>query len=90
MPAVLSDAPSPTVASPAAPAATGQVTNPAMPGKTFLFAHWEGGGNTPPMLALVRRLLARGHSVRVLSDPCSRTEIETAGAGFAAWTRLIS
>ena len=25
--------------------------------KRFLFAHWEGGGNTPPMLAVVRRLL---------------------------------
>jgi hypothetical protein len=25
-------------------------------GRRFLFAHWEGGGNTPPMLAIVRRL----------------------------------
>ncbi len=53
----------------------------------FLFAHWEGGGNTPPMLAVVRRLIARGHAVTVLSDPCNRPEIEAAGAAFRSWTR---
>ena len=57
------------------------------PTRSFLFAHWEGGGNTPPMLAVVRRLLARGHTVRVISDPCNRTEVEETGASFAAWTR---
>jgi len=55
--------------------------------RSFLFAHWEGGGNTPPMLAVVRRLLARGHAVRVMSDPCNRDEVETIGATFAPWTR---
>ena len=55
--------------------------------RSFLFAHWEGGGNTPPMLAVVRRLVARGHTVRVLSDPCNRDEVEAAGATFAPWTR---
>jgi MGT family glycosyltransferase len=59
----------------------------AAPARSFLFAHWEGGGNTPPMLAVVRRLLARGHRVRVISDPCNRLEIETTGASFASWTR---
>jgi MGT family glycosyltransferase len=53
----------------------------------FLFAHWEGGGNTPPMLSVVRRLLARGHSVRVLSDPCNRDEVVAVGASFESWTR---
>jgi MGT family glycosyltransferase len=53
----------------------------------FLVAHWEGGGNTPPMLAVVRRLIARGHTVRVMSDPCNRGEVEQAGAGFVSWTR---
>jgi len=53
----------------------------------FLFAHWEGGGNTPPMLSVVRRLLARGHAVRVLSDPCNRQEVVATGASFEAWTR---
>jgi len=57
------------------------------PARSFLFAHWEGGGNTPPMLAVVRRLLARGHTVRVISDPCNRSEVEETGASFAAWTR---
>ena len=53
----------------------------------FLFAHWEGGGNTPPMLSVVRRLLARGHAVRVLSDPCNEQEVVAAGASFQPWTR---
>jgi MGT family glycosyltransferase len=55
--------------------------------RSFVFAHWEGGGNTPPMLAVVRRLVARGHAVRVMSDPCNREEVESAGATFAPWTR---
>jgi MGT family glycosyltransferase len=53
----------------------------------YLVAHWEGGGNTPPMLAVVRRLIARGHSVRVLSDPCNREDVEPTGASFSPWTR---
>ena len=53
----------------------------------FLFTHWEGGGNTPPMLAVIRRLIGRGHAVRVLGDPCNREEVESTGASFAAWTR---
>jgi len=56
--------------------------------RRFLFAHWEGGGNTPPMLAIVRRLVNRGHEVRVLSDLCNQTEVESTGASFASWTRL--
>src|SRR5262245_35291412 len=60
----------------------------AGPKRRFLFAHWEGGGNTPPMLAIVRRLVARGHRVRVLSDLCNQTEVESAGASFASWTRI--
>ncbi len=56
-------------------------------GRSFLFAHWEGGGNTPPMLAVVRGLVAHGHAVRVLSDPCNREEMEAAGATFTSWTR---
>ncbi len=53
----------------------------------FLFAHWEGGGNTPPTLSLVRRLVVRGHAVRVLSDPCNRAEVMALGASFEPWTR---
>jgi MGT family glycosyltransferase len=54
--------------------------------RSFLFTHWEGGGNTPPVLTLVRRLLARGHRVHVLSDVCHRAEVEALGATFGAWT----
>jgi len=66
-------------------------TMPATSGaKQFLFAHWEGGGNTPPMLAVVRRLVGRGHTVRVLSDLCNHSEAEAAGASFASWTRIAA
>ena len=52
----------------------------------FLFTHWEGGGNTPPVFAVIRRLVARGHRVHVLSDLCHRAEAEAIGASFGAWT----
>jgi len=55
--------------------------------KRFLFAHWEGGGNTQPVRALVRDLVRRGHEVRVLGDPCNRAEFEEVGASFVPWTR---
>jgi len=55
--------------------------------RSFLFTHWEGGGNTPPMLAVIRRLVARGHAVRVLGDPCNRDEIQAAGAAFLSWAK---
>ena len=58
--------------------------------RSFLFTHWEGGGNTPPVFALVRRLLARGHRVHVLSDLCHRAEVEALGASFGAWTGVPS
>ena len=57
--------------------------------RTFLFAHWEGGGNTPPMLAIVRRLIARGHHVRVMSDPYDRPQVEAAGAAFRRIRRAV-
>lgn len=58
--------------------------------RSFLFANWEGGGNTPPLLSIVRKLLARGHRVRVLSDLCQRPEIEASGASFVSWTQAPS
>lgn len=56
----------------------------------FLLTTWEGGGNVPPLLAAARRLLARGHRVRVLSDACNRAEIEAVGAEAVSWTRAPS
>jgi hypothetical protein len=48
--------------------------------RRFLFAHWEGGGNTPPTVSMVRRLVARGHDLRVVGDGCNGEEFEAAGA----------
>jgi hypothetical protein len=39
--------------------------------KHFLFVMFEGGGNVPPQLGIARRLVGRGHVVRVLADPPS-------------------
>jgi len=38
----------------------------------FLFTTWEGGGNMTPVRVAARKLLARGHRVRVMSDECNR------------------
>jgi len=53
----------------------------------FLFTTWEGGGNVTPMLETVRKLLARGHRVRVMSEECNRLESEASGATFITWNR---
>ncbi len=42
--------------------------------KHFLFTTWEGGGSVTPALTVVRKLVARGHRVRVMSDRCNRPE----------------
>ncbi len=55
--------------------------------REFLFATWEGGGNVPPMLGAVRRLVARGHSVRVLGDHAMRTDVAAVGGTFVEWRR---
>ncbi|HEY2587912.1 MAG TPA: glycosyltransferase [Tepidisphaeraceae bacterium] len=51
----------------------------------FLFTTWEGGGNVTPALVVVRKLIARGHCVRVMSEACNRPESEAAGATFVEW-----
>ncbi len=56
----------------------------------YLFTTWEGGGNVTPVLEVVRKMLARGHRVRVMSDECNRPESEAAGADFIAWRRAPS
>src|SRR3954469_11422737 len=53
----------------------------------FLFTTWEGGGNITPMLEAARKLVARGHKVRVMSEECNRPESEAAGAEFVSWNR---
>ena len=54
--------------------------------KRFLFVMWDGGGNVPPELAVARRLVLRGHSVRVLGDPTLEAEVRAAGCAFSPWT----
>src|SRR4051812_3524730 len=56
----------------------------------FLLATWEGGGTVPPVLTVARRLLARGHRVRVMLDSCACADVEAAGAEFVAWSRAPS
>jgi MGT family glycosyltransferase len=58
--------------------------------RNFLLATWEGGGSVPPVLTVARKLLARGHRVRVMSDSCNRPEAEAVGAKFIPWTRAPS
>ena len=35
--------------------------------REFLFVLWAGGGNVPPQLTLARRMVERGHRVRMLT-----------------------
>ncbi len=56
----------------------------------FLFTTWEGGGNVTPALVVTRKLIARGHRVRVMSEACNRPEAEAAGTSFVAWKRAPS
>jgi MGT family glycosyltransferase len=54
--------------------------------RSFLFVTWEGGGNVPPVLGLARRLVSRGHRVRVLTEPALENAVEEAGALFVPFT----
>lgn len=54
--------------------------------KRFLLIMWEGGGTVPPSLTIARRLIAKGHIVRVLGDPTLAAEAEATGCEFAPWT----
>jgi MGT family glycosyltransferase len=53
--------------------------------KDFLLVTWDGGGNIPPELCLARKLIARGHRVRVLGDPTLEDEARAVGAAFSPW-----
>src|SRR5687767_15113730 len=55
--------------------------------RSYLFVTFEGGGNVPPVLGVARRLAARGHDVRVLTEPCLREPVQQAGARFLPFTR---
>jgi MGT family glycosyltransferase len=51
----------------------------------YLFAMWDGGGAVAPELGVARRLISRGHEVRVIADPTLRDEALGIGAEFAPW-----
>ena len=50
------------------------------------FITWDGGGNVPPELALARKLVARGHTLRLLGDPTLEPEARASGCAFSPWT----
>ena len=52
--------------------------------RKYLFAHWNGGGTNPPILAIARRLVQRGHNVRILTQPGLQSEVEKIGATFVS------
>jgi len=54
--------------------------------KRYLLVTWDGGGNVPPELAVCRKLIGRGHSVRVLGDPTMESDARAAGCEFSSWT----
>lgn len=47
---------------------------------------WEGGGNVPPVLGIARRLVERGHDVRVLTEPCLEETVRLIGGRFTPFT----
>ncbi|TBW38264.1 glycosyltransferase [Siculibacillus lacustris] len=53
----------------------------------FLFATAHLGGNVSPVMPVVRRLVAAGHAVRVMSDGVNRPDAEAVGARFVPWRR---
>lgn len=56
----------------------------------ILFTTWEGGGHVQPMMLVARGLLARGHSVLVLSDACNAPDAAALGLPFRAWRHAPS
>lgn len=50
---------------------------------------YDGGGGVPPQLAITRRLVERGHSVRVLAHETLRGRVEERGAEFAAFRSTL-
>ena len=55
--------------------------------RQYLFALVDGGGNVPPELHAVRRLIERGHAVDVLADDSVAPEVRSTGAEFRRWVR---
>jgi UDP:flavonoid glycosyltransferase YjiC (YdhE family) len=56
--------------------------------REFLFVLWAGGGNVGPQLTLARRMVARGHQVRMLAPAVLRDSIEAAGVAFEPYREI--
>jgi UDP:flavonoid glycosyltransferase YjiC (YdhE family) len=54
---------------------------------TYLFALTDGGGTVPPELGAARRLVERGHRVRVLGEDSMAPEVRATGATLVPWRR---
>jgi len=50
----------------------------------------DGGGNVPPELHAVRRLIERGHAVDVLADDSVAPDVRSTGAEFRRWVRALN
>lgn len=62
--------------------------DPTPPAKRrYLVALVDGGGNVPPELHAVRRLVERGHDVTVLAEDSIADEVRDTGAGLRRWLR---
>ncbi len=53
--------------------------------RRYLFALADGGGTVPPELGVARRLVDRGHDVRVLGELSIQSAIRSSGAAFTPW-----
>ena len=56
-----------------------------MKANSYLFAIVDGGGNIPPELSAVRRLVERGHTLTVLAEDSVAGEVRTTGAQLRRW-----
>ncbi|MFC1643206.1 glycosyltransferase [Myxococcota bacterium] len=53
----------------------------------FLFVLWDGGGSVPPQLVVARRLVQRGHRVRMMAPRVLRHRVEATGCCFVPYVR---
>jgi len=57
------------------------------PKGSYVLATFEGGGSVAPFITLARKLVANGHTVRIVSDECNRREALATGGTFSPWKR---
>jgi MGT family glycosyltransferase len=55
--------------------------------RSYLFALVDGGGNVPPELSAVGRLVERGHVVTVLAEDSVANEVRATGARLRPWVQ---